>query len=289
MSVAPPAAPVLGSCGVSVAPFCRLGLLRALPCRVFAGRFLWFSGPSSWSFLGLFTGVLPSRFWWLLVAWGSSWTFLGYPPSVAWQRVVFCRGIVGLPCWGCGASGFLGPAGLMVFAMGHLPRVGPVVFLSPQSLRSLSLLPVGLVLVLRAGFPSSGWRCVFRHALVQEAVPPSHRLVLLLRTGFLFSGPGLCGRRLPFPSHMYSFGMWSPFGSTVSFCHSWSRTKVYIGGCFFSDITTQFWGSSRRIHTSSFSLSEILVAGGHAFTWLVTVLCQWAVFSWPPLLLSYEP
>ena len=27
---------VLGSCGVSVAPFCRLGLLRALPFRVFA-------------------------------------------------------------------------------------------------------------------------------------------------------------------------------------------------------------------------------------------------------------
>ena len=91
-----------------------------------------------------------------------------------------------------------------------------MVFLSPRSLRSLSLLPVGLVTVLCAGYPTSGWRCVLRHALVQEAVPRSHRLALLLRTGFLFSGLGLCGRRQPFPSHMYSFGMWSPFESTVS-------------------------------------------------------------------------
>ena len=31
---------------------------------------------------------------------------------------MFCRGLVGLPYLGCSASGFLGPAGLMVFAMG---------------------------------------------------------------------------------------------------------------------------------------------------------------------------
>ena len=30
----------------------------------------------------------------------------------------FCQGPVGLPCWDCGASGFLGPAGFRVFAMG---------------------------------------------------------------------------------------------------------------------------------------------------------------------------
>ena len=79
MSVAPPAAPV---CGVSVASFCRLGLLCSLPCWVFAGRFLWFCGPSSWSFLELFTGVLSSHFRCLLVARGSSWIILGFPPSV---------------------------------------------------------------------------------------------------------------------------------------------------------------------------------------------------------------
>ena len=106
---------VLGSCGVSVAPFCRLGLLRALPCRAFTGRFLWFRGPSSWSFLGLFTGVLSSRFWWLRVARGSSWLLLGYPPSVACRRAVFPWCLVrrlaplGLRClwfpWSCGVTG----------------------------------------------------------------------------------------------------------------------------------------------------------------------------------------
>ena len=51
---------------------------------------------------------------------------------------------------------------------------------------------MGLVPDLRAGFRTSGRCCVLRHALVQEAVPPSHRLLLLvLSTGFLFSGPGL--------------------------------------------------------------------------------------------------
>ena len=49
-----------------------------------------------------------------------------------------------------------------------------------------------------------------------------------------------------------------------------------------------FLWSSRRILTSSFGLSELLVAGGRALTWLVTAFCQWAVFSWPYLLLSYE-
>ena len=62
---------VLGYCGISVAPFCRLGLLRALPCWVFACGFLWFRGPSSWGFLGLFTGVLSSHFQLLRIARGS--------------------------------------------------------------------------------------------------------------------------------------------------------------------------------------------------------------------------
>ena len=32
--------------------------------------------------------------------------------------LVFCQGLVGLPSWGCDASGCLGPAVFMVFAMG---------------------------------------------------------------------------------------------------------------------------------------------------------------------------
>ena len=62
---------VLGSFGASVAPFCRLGLLRALPCRVLACAFLWFRGLSSWCFLGLFTGVLSSHFQRLRMARGG--------------------------------------------------------------------------------------------------------------------------------------------------------------------------------------------------------------------------
>ena len=34
--------------------------------------------------------------------------------------LVFCQGLVGLPSWGCSASGFLGPAVFMVSAMGSL-------------------------------------------------------------------------------------------------------------------------------------------------------------------------
>ena len=43
---------------------------------------------------------------------------------------------------------------------------------------------------VRGSLPQAG-DVFLRNALVQEAVPPSHRLVLLLRTGFPFSGPGL--------------------------------------------------------------------------------------------------
>ena len=93
-------------------------------------------------------------------------------------------------------------------------------FLSPRSYRRLSLLLVGLVPGLRVGSPTSGWRCVLRPAIVPEAVPPSSRFgpapsrwVPLLRARSVW---GL----QPFASHVSLFGMWSPFGSKVSFCHS---------------------------------------------------------------------
>ena len=221
MYVAPPAAP---GCWALVGSLLRrsvaLGSYAPSPCRVFAGRFLWFRGPSSWCFLELFPGVLSSRFRWLLVARGSSWIILGY----RLRRVLlpWCS-VEGLSVCPIGAVVPLGSSvlrGSWSSRWVHLSHVGPVVFLRPRSERSLSLLLVGLVPDLRAEFPTSGWRCVLRYALVQEAVPPSHRLLLLLRTGFLFSGPGLGRWLLPFPSPMYSFGMWSPFGSIVSFCHS---------------------------------------------------------------------
>ena len=62
-------------------------LLHAQTCRVFAWGFLKFRGPSSWCFLGLFTGVISSR-------------FRCHPdssPSVAWRR--------GMLPW-CSVGGF---------------------------------------------------------------------------------------------------------------------------------------------------------------------------------------
>ena len=89
---------VLGSCGVSVALFCRLGLLRALPCRVFACGFPWFRGPSSWCFLGLFTMVLSSRFRWLRMARGGCCLrFVQGPLPQAGAVLLACVSLGGCP------------------------------------------------------------------------------------------------------------------------------------------------------------------------------------------------
>ena len=208
-----------------------VGLLWGLCCAVLSPwalarpplqglrwKVLCFGGPSSWSFSWtLYWGSSLS----LPVVTGCSWSFLDIPRlstlrclTAGGVTLVFCRGLVGLPYWGCGASGFLGPTGLIVFAMGT-PVSGRACGLRQSTIVTKPFPPSG-------GFgscPSCGVPYL-RLALCSLAVPPSHRLVLLLRPGFLFSGPGLRGRRQPFPSHMYSFGMWSPFGSTVSFCHS---------------------------------------------------------------------
>ena len=92
----------------------------------------------------------------------------------------------------------------------------------------------------------------------------------------------------PFPSPMYFFGMWSPFGSVVSFV-TLDREQRFTLVVVPFRYSQPFLGSSRRIHMSSFGLSGLLVAGGRAISWIVTELCQWTVFSWPHLLLSYEP
>ena len=84
MSVAPPAAPV---CWALVGSLLRRSVALGSCAPSPAGSSL--DGSSGLVvqapavFLGLFTGVLPSRFRWLLVARGSSWIFLGYPPSVS--------------------------------------------------------------------------------------------------------------------------------------------------------------------------------------------------------------
>ena len=82
MSVAPPAAPV---CWALVGSLLRRSVALGSCAPSPAGSSLEGSsglvvqGPGV--FLGLFTGVLSSRFRWLLVARGSSWIILGYPPS----------------------------------------------------------------------------------------------------------------------------------------------------------------------------------------------------------------
>ena len=225
---------VLGSSGVSVAPFCRLGLWShplpsLVPRWVF---FLWhlldlgwlaavlpgflpsFGGELSFPCPGCFCFAVPtvwlSRFiefflnsflgFFLLLpvfADSSVWLrlVLGYPPSVAWRRCVLpwfsVRVLSACPR---GAAMPLGASVLQCSGSsrwGHLSPVGSVFFLSRRSSRSLSLLLVGLVPGLSAGSPASGWRCVFWHAFVLVAISP------------------VC-----------SFGMWSPFGSIVSFCYS---------------------------------------------------------------------
>ena len=82
--------------------------------------------PTAWLsrllvFLEVFARVLSSRFQCLLIARGGcGWSLVIHPPWLGrgWCYRGFLSGPVGLPAWGCGASGLLGPAVLMVFAMG---------------------------------------------------------------------------------------------------------------------------------------------------------------------------
>ena len=128
---------------------------------------------------------------------------------------------------------------------------------------------MGLVPDLRAGSPTSCWRCALRPALVPEAVPP-HRLVLRIRAGFLFYGPGVCGGfnrlLLCIPS-----GCGHPLGQLCLFV-TLDRERRFTLVVVPFRCSQPFLGSSRRIHPSSFGLSELLVAGGRTIAWLVTVL-----------------
>ena len=61
--------------------------------------------------------------------------------AVVGVTLVFCQGLVSLPSWGCDASGCLGPAVFMVFAIGS---------------------------------PVSGWDCVLpQWSIVTKTFPPS--------------------------------------------------------------------------------------------------------------------
>ena len=78
----------------------------------------------------------------------------------------------------------------MVFEIGP-PVSGRACGLPQSTFVTKTFPPVGLGSALGVGSATFGWRRVFQHALVLVAVPPSLRLVLHIRTGFLSSGPGV--------------------------------------------------------------------------------------------------
>ena len=70
--------------------------------------------------------------------------------------LVLCQVLVGLPSWGCSASGFLGLAVFLVFTMGSPVSGRDCVLHQSAIVTLLSLLLVGLTIGLRAGSPASG-------------------------------------------------------------------------------------------------------------------------------------
>ena len=78
------------------------------------------------------------------------------------------------------------------------------------------------------GSPSSSWSCVLWPAVVPVAIPPSSRIGPAPSRWVPLLGARCVWGLQPFArnggvasaSPVYSFGMWSPFGSSVSFRHS---------------------------------------------------------------------
>ena len=184
---------------------------------VFAGRFLPFGCPGSWCFLGIFTWVLSSHFQCLLMAWGGygcPWLSTLRSLAVEVVTLVLCQVLVGLPSWGCSASGFLGPAVFLVFTMGS-PVPGRDCVL-PQSaiVTLLSLLLVGLTIGLHAGsLPQAD--------AVGFSMRWSGRLSLLLMGRSCSFALGSSSLDLVGVGgfHRVPSGCGHPLGSIVSFCH----------------------------------------------------------------------
>ena len=78
------------------------------------------------------------------------------------------------------------------------------------------------------GSPSSGWCSALRPVIVPVAIPPSSRIGPAPSCWVPLLGARCVWGLQPFAriggvasaSPVYSFGMWSPFGSSVSFRHS---------------------------------------------------------------------
>ena len=83
--------------------------------------------------------------------------------AAASVALVFCQGLVGLPSWGCGASGFLDPAVFLVFAMGS-PVLGRDCVLPQSAIMTKTFPPSGGF----GSWPSCGVPCL-RQALCSSA------------------------------------------------------------------------------------------------------------------------
>ena len=107
--------------------------------------------------------------------------------AAASVTLVFCQGLVGLPSWGCGASGFLGPAVFMVFAMGS-PVSGRDCVLPQSAIVTKTFPPSGGF----GSWPSCGVPCLRLalcstacvspggcHSFSQVGPAPSHWVPLL--------------------------------------------------------------------------------------------------------------
>ena len=133
--------------------------------------------------------------------------------------LVFCQGLVGLPSWGCGASGFLGPTVFMVFAM-RSPISGRDCVLPQSAIVTKTFPPSGGF----GSWPSCGVPCL-RLALCS--------LACISPGGYpSFSQVG------PAPSHwiplLWTWLVWE--ASTVSFSYVFFRDVVtlWVNSVFLS-------------------------------------------------------
>ena len=172
-------------------------------------------------------------------------------------------------CWrAIGELLFLWPPGFGAVHSLHVwsPVSGTVRVLAQSTIVTLLSLPwLGLLLVfvrflcLRLTLWASA--CVGPHGY-----RPSPGSVLLLLPGFLFSGLVVWGSFHPVPSHLSSFGMWSPFRVIGVLCHYCSTTKVTFGEVFLLGGSLPFRrGVVVSLRPLSLSLSWLHVAVATAF------------------------
>ena len=204
-------------CSLLGLPCLRVGALLA--CGVYGASSLWgllsrlplVVGPPS----HVSVGPLPA----LAVGW------FGHR-SVAPPAAPVCWALVGSLLCCSVALGSCAPypvGSLLVDSHGFVVQV-PGVFLASLlwffPLASVGYGWLGVVVAYAScRVPTSGWRCVLRHALGQGSCP-SFSQVGPARSHWVPLLWTWCACGLPQFPPMFSFGMWSPVGSIVSFCHS---------------------------------------------------------------------